>query len=73
MTEEHNYVVAGQRLILFWPFLTTRVLFYQMNVNLFVDFKLAACDFFKFHWCKMINSNANLSFNRTSSLRLTAA
>ena len=41
-----------------------------MNGILFIDFKLVACDFLKFDWCKMLNGYADFSFN-IFSLRMT--
>lgn len=34
-----------------------------MNGTLFIDFNLAACDFFKLDLCKVLNSYTNFSFN----------
>ena len=41
-----------------------------MNDILFIDFNLAACDFLKFDWCKMLNGYLDFSFN-ILSLRMT--
>ena len=41
-----------------------------MNGILFIDVNLAACDFLKFDWCKMLNGYADFSFN-IFSLRMT--
>ena len=40
-----------------------------MNGILFIDFNLAACNFLKFDWCKMLNGYVDFSFN--ISLRMT--
>ena len=41
-----------------------------MNGTLFIGFKVVACDFLKFEWCKMLNGYVDFSFNIVS-LRMT--
>ena len=41
-----------------------------MNGILFIDFNLAACDFLKYEWFKMLNGCVDFSFN-IFSLRMT--
>ena len=43
--------------------LSIKLLFYQMNGILFIDFNLAAYVFLKFDWCKMLNVYVDFSFN----------
>ena len=43
--------------------LSIKVLFHQMNGILFTDFNLAAYDFLKFDWYKMLNVYVDFSFN----------